>query len=297
MNDINNYQNQNLYGEVPEKKPAPMLFVLFGLGYFLAYNVIRNFIAETVFLYYYGATGMDEMKAYELYYEKANMLSVFSGLIILAMLTVFFSVRKKKLTNALCIKKTRFGLLTICFFLGISLNFTTNLVLSLLPAGVLGDYTESASQMSNGPMVWYILAAVVVAPIIEEVVFRSLILARFSRATGNMIAILLSSLIFGLVHGQIVWICYAATLGLVLGVIFVRTRSLLACIVTHMGYNLVSLLSYIDVEKMSQSVRMIYEIVNTLVFSLAVPLAIALFLVFVHESSDSAKKEAVGSEL
>jgi len=57
-----------------------------------------------------------------------------------------------------------------------------------------------------------------------------------------MVAMVLSSLLFGAAHGQLLWMLYTAVFGMVLAWVLERTGSLVPCILLHMGYNLCSVL-------------------------------------------------------
>ena len=56
----------------------------------------------------------------------------------------------------------------------------------------------------------------------------------------DLAAIALTSTVFGLLHGQIIWIMYAIILGMVLGLGYVLYDSIYPAIVLHMSFNLVS---------------------------------------------------------
>lgn len=86
--------------------------------------------------------------------------------------------------------------------------------------------------------------AVLVAPIIEEVVFRYWLLGRWAPLIGSAAALLLSSAIFAAIHMDFgAWALGGRLIvGLALGVLWLRTRSLWACIAVHAGWNAVVLL-------------------------------------------------------
>ncbi len=86
-----------------------------------------------------------------------------------------------------------------------------------------------------------VAAGVVFAPIAEEIVFRGLIQRLASRTWGPVPAVAVSSLLFGLIHGQPWFLFGLIGVGLVLGFIFETTRSLRACILAHAVHNGVSL--------------------------------------------------------
>ena len=82
----------------------------------------------------------------------------------------------------------------------------------------------------------YGLLAVVIGPIMEEITFRKLLLDRM-RTIDKPAAVFFSALAFGLFHGNVVQFFYAFGVGLLFGVIYVRTGRLRYTIVLHMVVN------------------------------------------------------------
>jgi membrane protease YdiL (CAAX protease family) len=83
------------------------------------------------------------------------------------------------------------------------------------------------------------LGAVVAAPIAEELLFRGLLLQTLWRYLGHAwLAIVLSGLAFGLIHHeQPQDVIPLVTMGVILGYVRVRYRSLPACILIHALFN------------------------------------------------------------
>ena len=86
------------------------------------------------------------------------------------------------------------------------------------------------------------LWAVVLAPALEELLFRGILLRRVERAAGRMPAVLISALLFGLYHGNLSQGITAAAAGLALGYAYVRTDALLVSVVMHAAANVAGLL-------------------------------------------------------
>lgn len=94
----------------------------------------------------------------------------------------------------------------------------------MLPSGTAG-------------IVLTVLIACVLAPVAEEIVFRGVLLSAFRLRWGDAPAIAMSSLIFALVHVSPFAIPPIFVFSLILGWLFVRTRSLLVPIVAHVAFN------------------------------------------------------------
>ncbi len=82
-----------------------------------------------------------------------------------------------------------------------------------------------------------ILRIVIIAPVVEELIFRGVIMSGFSRIYHPVFAILFSALLFALFHLNPWQFPAAFALGLILGWIRIRTGSVLACIVGHATHN------------------------------------------------------------
>lgn len=83
-----------------------------------------------------------------------------------------------------------------------------------------------------------VAGAVVVAPLVEELIFRGLLLDSLLYHTRNAwLAIIASSFCFGFVHAQPQDILPLVTLGISLGILRYRYRSLMLCIVMHALFN------------------------------------------------------------
>ncbi len=76
----------------------------------------------------------------------------------------------------------------------------------------------------------------ILAPILEELVFRKLLIDR-AVVFGDRTAILLSALFFGLAHGNFYQLFYAFALGCLFGYVYIRTGKIGYTISFHMTIN------------------------------------------------------------
>lgn len=99
------------------------------------------------------------------------------------------------------------------------------------------DLTERAT---GGWRVALVLAVVVGAPLVEELLYRGLILPSLSRAMSAPLAVLLGALWFAAAHLQAVQFLGLAVFGLVLGACWTRTGRLGMGILAHAAFNATS---------------------------------------------------------
>ena len=116
-------------------------------------------------------------------------------------------------------------------FVGIIVNVILSMLLkfstqsTFLFEGVFGDSS-----------LVFLFAAVLVAPVVEEMIFRKTLIDRV-RKYGDKTAILLSGLMFGMFHGNFSQFFYAAGVGLLFAWIYVRTGKIQHTIILHVLLN------------------------------------------------------------
>lgn len=112
------------------------------------------------------------------------------------------------------------------------LSYFTQMLMGLI--GVLrGDPVANPTESIMGlPLPVIVITTCVVAPIVEETVFRRLLLPRL-RPYGDRFAVLASALCFALTHGNLSQFFYAFALGILLGYVFLRTGCVWQTMVLH----------------------------------------------------------------
>jgi membrane protease YdiL (CAAX protease family) len=85
------------------------------------------------------------------------------------------------------------------------------------------------------------LAVVIAGPLAEEIIFRGLVHRTFSRTWGPWPALVASSMVFGLVHGEPWYLLGLIGVGAMLAFVWEATHSLTACWLAHAVHNGVSL--------------------------------------------------------
>ena len=110
---------------------------------------------------------------------------------------------------------------------------TGRLIGMLLGDGLADVVSEALLPVS--PWVT-LLCAVIVGPIAEELFFRKAMIDRLSGFHPTD-AILLSALLFGLMHGNLTQFLYAFPIGVLFGVIYYRTQNIGYSILLHIAVN------------------------------------------------------------
>lgn len=170
--------------------------------------------------------------------ESTNLVSIISGCLTLVVLWLFFLIRKKNVLKEVQVKAVKGKDVLLIAALGIVFATTISFGLNLLPESMLAEYGDNIQMAIGDSTLIMVISNMLVAPIVEEVIFRGLIFTRMNKAVPTVWAVIISSLVFGIAHGQIVWMAYAFLLGTLCAVMFVKTGSLLASIWLHMVFNI-----------------------------------------------------------
>jgi membrane protease YdiL (CAAX protease family) len=104
----------------------------------------------------------------------------------------------------------------------------------LVQSWVLDDETPTWDAAAPLRSVLAVLMGVVVTPVVEELLFRGVVLHRWAHRWSARTAVLASALVFGLLHADILG---ATVFGIVMALLYVRTRGLWVPIACHMLNN------------------------------------------------------------
>ena len=136
------------------------------------------------------------------------------------------------------------GQLIVCMIISISVMEAGNFVGSRL-MNILGQAAGETEEnlvfqlISESNLLTLGAFTVVAAPIMEELMFRKLLIDRIIQY-GDWTAILVSGVMFGLIHGNFYQFFYACGLGMIFAYIYIRTGKIKYTIGLHMIINFMS---------------------------------------------------------
>lgn len=132
----------------------------------------------------------------------------------------------------------------VIFFICASAMYITNIfssILTVLIALAKGQkelVNPIEEIMVNSNFIVSLIYATVVAPIMEELIFRKLLLNKLRRF-GDIPAILMTGIAFGLFHMNLSQFFYAAVLGFIFAYVTIKTNTILYSILLHMSVNFI----------------------------------------------------------
>ena len=148
-------------------------------------------------------------------------------------------------------------------------------------------FLEFANQ--NG--VFSFIAIVIAAPIIEELIFRGIILDGLLQRYSPIKSIILSSILFGIVHLNPWQFVSALIIGLFSGWVYYRTRKLSLSILIHLVNNLVAFLGmyFMDAETMmNESLTELYGGFTNLILIIIGAILVSILGIFLLRKEFSA---------
>ena len=167
-------------------------------------------------------------------------------------------------------------MLLATFSFGMCGSQITNLISSicqlLFGTGEIPNVMEQTAPVNSSAGLVTLFFSALVAPVCEELIYRKLLLGSL-RPMGDTPAILVSSLIFGLAHGNFDQFAYAALSGLVFGVIAVRYKSIVPTILLHVANNLL-----VSVSVYEQILLTGNKIVDTVIIAVSTVAKIVTFI-------------------
>ena len=136
--------------------------------------------------------------------------------------------------------------MTVGAFIGNYLNMLVGAFIGKAPS-------NSTSDMILASDMWLvILVAVVIGPIVEELIFRKFLMDKLGMY-GDRLAIFVSAISFGIFHGNLYQFFYAAMLGFILAYLYSKTSNIWYPIGLHMIINFIgSVIPMLLMDKMER---------------------------------------------
>ncbi|MBT2217783.1 CPBP family intramembrane metalloprotease [Virgibacillus dakarensis] len=124
------------------------------------------------------------------------------------------------------------GLFMAYFAQGIATTIETKLL--GITAG--SENTQMIMEISRATPLFIIIPALI-APILEEVIFRKIIFGELYKRMNFFFAALLSAFIFAIIHGEPEHILIYGSMGFVFAFVYVKTKRIIVPILVHMSLN------------------------------------------------------------
>ncbi len=139
------------------------------------------------------------------------------------------------------------------------------------------------------------IATAIVPALVEEFACRGIVLGLLKKY-GEGFAIITSSIVFGVMHGNFEQIPFAIMVGLILGYIYVKTESIWTSVVVHGANNAISVIFTYLQNVMDANMQNLFYIVYLIISMIAAVIGILLFAKNSDEEYALKKQEDVIAE-
>lgn len=212
-----------------KSNPAVSIWeIVYPLGIYYVVIILAMYIAQWIF-------GSGE--------SRYMICQIFTSIIALPVMYSFFKTDQKRFSRrtirecaqeSLDMLQQVLVIIVIAALLGTALN---NLISMSPLVSMSKGYAEANRNFYGSTLLPELLGSVVFTPILEELLCRGIIYGRLREMTVKPAAILISSLLFGIMHFNLVQFVYAFLLGIVLALLMERAGHVYGAIVAHMTAN------------------------------------------------------------
>lgn len=271
-----------------------MAFLVFVLTMVLLYGgtVVLSAIFVAISFALEGELGMDAI-----FYFMEWGANLFSCIVYMLPAAVFLPwyyfafVEKAGIRQTLRAHTRRLS--PICFVwvavLGFAVQHATSLLMvfmDFMMPSAMNDYAELVenSGLTQYSLLW-VIATLILPPLVEEVIFRGLILQYLGKAGASfLMANLIQAVLFGIFHMNLIQGVYTCLLGFLLGYLAYRYDSILVPMALHFVYNLFGTV-LVDLEN-----RFLPDTILGLLVLASVPLLVNV-LIAIHFGVGEKKRE------
>lgn len=241
----NYYQNlYNMFGGynpiIDEQAKSIKRFGMLAGVAMILYMIIQNIFA--LFLQFSGA--MELYMSDSAYMNGLNILAQTSYIFIPFMILFFMSKPHERERILVFDKPASTQLAVLAVFAGFGICIVSdfagsiiNIAFSVCGIDFLSGSEDLPMPTNAAGVILMVLSNAVVAPLLEEFAFRGVILQPL-RKHGDWFAIIMSSVLFGIMHGNMVQIPFAIIVGIALGYFCIATGSIWTSVAIHSLNNL-----------------------------------------------------------
>ncbi|CAH2214751.1 CPBP family intramembrane glutamic endopeptidase [Tepidibacter aestuarii] len=230
---------------------AIWIFILHILSDFL---MIPVYIIEEIF----------SLNSSSIYFYVESMGSLIVKIIMIKWLLKRYSTKEEVGQKESRSISKKYYIYTILIVLGLRIVFDNSIGILVDQVPVNESIEEAFNELFRYPVI-AMISICVVAPIYEEIIYRGIILKGLSRKYNDNIAVILSSLLFAVMHMNLHQGINAFLLGVVFGYLYLKTKSIYITMFAHFINNGIGIIvSSILVEfiKLSHNVVIIQSAVT-----------------------------------
>lgn len=217
--------------------------------------------------------------------EHVALISGIAQTIYLLLVIFIVKIKKVDIQNTYGLKLVPFKEYVLPVIASFCFSAFSNIVQTVapIPKELIGGMSDNMEKN----IVAFILSVFIVAPIVEDFVFRALIITKLRNEVSTTFSIIISAILFAIIHfmaGGIVTVVHAFLGGLIFALAYVKTKSLFPAIVAHIFGNIAGYVSTVT-NILSATVQYVIA-----VGFLIISIVLAVILITLNENSRMSRK-------
>ncbi|MBQ3417189.1 MAG: CPBP family intramembrane metalloprotease [Ruminococcus sp.] len=215
-----------------------------GIGLLMILFMIAELVFSIVFVFASFLSGDSLTDAMDTAFGMTLINGLFSLITFFFVGIIFCLFRREPLAELFPFQKIGAGYLVMLVVIGVAFSLLSNYAADAVSRmfemfGLTSSYSGGVEIEGTGDIFMSYLTIAVIPALAEEFAFRGIVMGMLKKYSGAL-AVIVSSAIFGLMHGNIIQIPFAFCGGLIFGFIALKTNSLLPGILIHFFNNGIS---------------------------------------------------------
>jgi membrane protease YdiL (CAAX protease family) len=172
--------------------------------------------------------------------QNLNIIMLVSEFISLLTFMLIFYAKKQNLFKYCGFFKLSLKNAALIVVMASGMGMFIDGILTALPIDKwFPEYSELMDSLMGGGQDFSIilLSVGILGPIFEEILFRGLVFNELRKVKGLVFSVIVQAILFGVFHMNWLQGIYAFLLGIILGLVYVWTRSIWAPIIAHIVFN------------------------------------------------------------
>lgn len=200
--------------------------------------IVQLAFLGALFIYEFFTGKID---AFDYFKNNIMLLTGLAALVAIPILSYFYIRNKNNEIKKQSLKSPSFATYVTCILGAAGAAVVCNLITAAIFTGFNDAAFDEVNEIIyNSSLITAILAGVILGPIAEELVFRGIIYRKIAYNYNPIAAIIITSIAFGIFHGNITQGVYAFLMGLMLAYAYFVTDRILVCMLMHIAANLIS---------------------------------------------------------
>ena len=175
------------------------------------------------------------------------LITFFSAVVTIPLLIVikYLDVRKQKMLGGYGYRSVFFAKYLLIIPFAAAFMYAANCLVALIEIfvpSIAHSFDDAAKAIYGADMWIQIVTAVLLGPIVEELIFRGLMYIRLKRMFGQGVAAFVTGLLFGIFHWNISQGIYAFLFSYAAIFIYEKYKNICAPIIMHIAANAISVL-------------------------------------------------------